>query len=266
MINCFYHVFLLIELLSLSFFASFISSLLLKKIPKLHPNQGVIPATLFSILSPTCLCTNYPILLTIQNPWIRYYTAICSSLLSPFVILFSLSLIGGKYTILRISASLLFASISSSLLHLILKTKIQKGNKTLSTTIKYDLTYMSLWDLTVSLFKATVPLLLLTWVISVSLESIFSLSKVGKLALYPSTQLLSIPVAMATKFCFGQETVLIKALSGLPIKMGFKLAISLAGTGFCISSIPVYTRIFGIRGTIIYAILVLLSGILLTFI
>ena len=257
---------LLIELLSLSMLGSFITSLLFKSFPKLHPEYGIVQATLFASLSPTCLCSSYPMLLTIKNNWIRYYTAISSSLLSPFTILFSFSLLGKTYTILRILVSITFAILSAIVLNFIHKPQSQTQIKDLSpTNISNNLlSGQPLLKTTTSLFKAALKPILLSWLIFILIQPIFSSDKVAKLVLYPNTQILSLPIAMLTKFCFGQEIVLLKALSGLPIKMGFKLAFSLASTGFCISSLPIYLRIFSSKGTFIYALLALSISIFLT--
>ncbi len=243
-------VFFTIEILGLTYLGALISALASSKIIT-SPDKNILTATCYSLLLPCCLCSAYPIVLFSRKAFLRIYIAVLTPMLSPQIILLSLRFISLKYLILRILLSILIALIVAQIS---LKLKLIRNvspalvffNKEKPERISAkDIFYNSY-----SLFSQSLKPILTAITIGTIIKIILSVNYVAKYILFPSRRILAILLAALLKFCGGQEVIILYSLKNFHLNIGFSLAFSIMATGFCISLIPVYLRIYKPAGLI----------------
>ncbi len=232
------------EILLLSFISSFISSLGMR-FKVIAPDRNIISATLYSILMPSCLCSSFPIILASKNDFLRIYIAILSPLLSPLIIGLSLSLLGIQFTLLKFIISIGFALLTAFFLarYNMAKTSSNISCFSPSKNIIKD---------TLMLFKISLPPIVTAIVISIAISILLGINYIGKLALFPSTQIIAILLAGIGKFCAGQDIIILSSIKALSPHLGFFLGFSLMAEGLCLSMLPIYKRIYKIKGIVLY--------------
>ena len=249
-------VVLALELLLLGYFGAVISALLYKYAPKLHPDRGILQATIFAVLSPSCLCASYPVLLTMSNRYLRSYTATLSALLSPYILVFSWRLLGWDFAFQRLALSILLAILIAFSTYRLAPTGISIKN-----TSSFPQKGPGIIALANSIFKLSLKPLLIAILISLTLARILDPNLIGKYALFPGTRTIAIILAGLGKFCYGQETFILYAIRGLPHNPGFRLGFSITASGLCLGMIPLYLKIYGKTGTAIFLLLTLLFAL-----
>ncbi len=258
---------LFVEIPFLVVLGTVVSATLHACLPSLHPKRGFITATLFSIVSPTCLCSSFPTIVTIPSPWLRYYSLVLSTLLSPWNILYSFTLMGIKFSVLRLIFSILFAMLSATILKKATPSKPLSPSPTSAESLYRPSTPCSIKTIlsfSTYLFRLALVPILFTWIVTVVTASIISTSLIGKWALFPNLKVISLIGASLLRFCYGQEVFVLKAIQGLNPNLGFLLGFSLASTGFCLSSLPFYLRILPPKGVFLYFCLVIGTSLFLS--
>ncbi len=240
---------LALELFLLGYLGAVVSALLYKYAPKLHPDRGLLQASVFAILSPSCLCASYPVLLTMNNRYLRVYTASLSALLSPYILLFSWRLLGWEFAGERVILSLTLSSLIASFTY-----RMAPPGAPVKDTLSSLDERPALMAIANSIFKLSLRPLILTIAISLLVAKVLDPNLVGKYALFPGTRTMAIILAGLGKFCYGQETFLLYAIRGLPHNPGFRLGFSLTGSGICLGMVPLYLKIYGRMGTAIFLI------------
>ncbi len=210
----------------------------------------------------------YPVLKQINNTFIRYYVGILSPLISPVIIIFSILMLGMKYTVLRITTSIFFALGTASLLT-INKSKKNVFTYPLFTKPQFNTNHIvfsnSLKEFILFTIKTNTNVIILASLIETILNIYLPVSKWSKILLFPKLKVTAILIAVISKICAGAEILILHSINGLNPNMGFLVGISLAVSGFCLSMIPLYIKIYGYKSTSIIFLSILITSIILSY-
>ncbi len=244
-----------IEILSLSFLSALISSLGMR-FKSIAPDRNIISATVYSILLPSCLCSSFPIIIASKDEFLKIYITILSPMLSPIIIILSLSLLGIKFTLIKILLTITFASVTSLFLtrYKLIKKYTAISCLSPSTNILKD---------ALTLFRISLPPIISAIIISIAISALLTIDFIGKIALFPSTQIIAIMLAGIGKFCAGQDIVILSSIKALLPHIGFFLGFSFMAEGLCISMLPIYKKIYTTKGIIAYTLFITVFSLFL---
>ncbi len=240
------------------------------------PIRGVLPAFGLAALLPVCSCGVIPVGRAMierggageRDGLVFIATA---PLLSPIIAVLAVSMLGWEYLVLRVAASLVLAVSVALLVRPFLRRPVatsvavrdpgRQGGPTPEGAppvggsvllagwgMLAGLVRFVMFGVVVgSLFTAALPA---GYVASILRSGVASLAAVV---------VLGAPVNM----CAGEEILLSAPLAGMGLPLGHALAFALAGTGICVSSIPLLVGALGRRAALVMVAVYLVVPFLL---
>jgi hypothetical protein len=196
-------------------------------------------------------------------------------LLSPIVIILGASVLGPTYVAVRVLASFLMGAVVALVLPAFLARPVGAPGRADPEETSGTPENLSPsppgsaldagWNMLTGLFRyvlfgivlgASVAALLPAGLVaSVMRAGIFSLSA-------------AVVVGVPVNLCAGEEILLTAPLAGMGFTMGHAIAFALAGTGICVSSLPLLRAVLGRRATLamvaLYLVVPFALGVLLT--
>jgi len=243
------------------FLASWIEKLVTRK--SLWLPRNTFQAALWATILPVCSCAAIPMAFSLRKslPARAVFTfLLIAPVLNPFVLIFSYTVLGWKYTFFRILTAWILGFCSGIILEKLTvfppeKIKDEKANSFYSFRESGSL-LLSTWQ---NLGQVHFPLLsgiflaglVVRYLPVPFLEVVFS-QKVAGLFL---TTVASIPLFL----CSGQEIPLLKPFLQFGLPLGHAISFTLTGNGICLTSIPLLVSYFG-RKTTFWIILLFFSG------
>lgn len=227
------------------------------KIKRFYPKNQLLAFAYASIL-PVCSCGVVPLIDSMkQRTSLKVITTfvIAAPLLNPYIILVSFTVLGLKYTILRIVFSFLLAILSGQLLEFISNRfkRFSWGDYKACVSDCHVVPDRDPFVKTVKLTKQLLPYILIAGVISFAfalwnprqyLEN-YSFSH------EPWATLLMTVVGIPLYVCNGTDVIFLKPLlQYTDLTMGSAMAFSLASSAVCVSSIAMLAKFIGRNLTI----------------
>ncbi len=223
--------------------------------------KNIFSAFLYGSILPICSCTAIPLLYTLKNKMkisVLITFIIAAPMLSPFIIVLSLSTIGIKYTILRIVCAFIIACVCGIVVERFMKKENLKKPKNLK--IKCDpsgsclYNNKNIYEKTYIIYKKIFLYILL----AASLGALFELLKTHDFIMQIGLSnhwlaiLVVICVGIPLYFCNGLEVLFVKPFlhSGF-FGLGTAIGFSLTSTAICISSIVLLFRFLGRKITFV---------------
>jgi len=253
-------------------FLAVIASRYFLKYRQLYPKTALSAFLLGSIL-PLCACTIIPLIKYLKNKIklnVIITFIVAASLLNPYILFLSFSLLGTKYTLLRILASFIL-SISIGYIVSFFNNKFK--SKPIKSKLLCNLSCVKekqdIYLETYSLFRKTLIYILLAGIFGILFE-LFNLKQYLFNTIFNNHTIqlviLSI-IGIPMYFCNGSEIIFLKPfIHNQLITMGSAIAFSLTSVGICITSIIMLIGFLGKKLTIILTISVLLMSIIIGYI
>jgi len=237
--------------------------------------KNTIAAFLYASFLPVCACATIPLVSSMIEK-LRFRTIItfivAAPLLSPYIIMLSFSVIGVKYSILRIASAFLLSILSGFVVEFFYRKDETEGlvefnacNPNECYSHKPDI-YLQTYEI----FKKILPYLIIAGIAGIVIETVAPAIFLTNHKI-PNNLIGIILVILAgipVYFCHGAEVLFLRPLihqSGLPL--GTAIAFSLASTSVCITSFVMLIRFIGIKLSIILLanliIVTLLLGLLI---
>jgi uncharacterized membrane protein YraQ (UPF0718 family) len=223
-------------------------------------------ALLAGALMPVCACGAFPLARSLLgNRSVTGRTALAflfvSPLLSPYVVFLSFSLLGARYALFRIGAAFLVAGLGAALIARLPSFQRMHeqhrasavnrgmgplgggGSNRLADVMERGYYY----------FAGMAKYVLLGIVIGAFLAAFVPVQVVEEFfAGHSLAASLGVLLAAVLQFCGGQEVVLLKAFQEMGCSLGFQIAFSLAGTGICLSALPLFFNVLGKKPTLVF--------------
>jgi uncharacterized protein len=227
-------------------------------------------AFIYASLLPICSCTAIPILKTLKEK-INLRTlitfVIAAPLLSPPIIVLSFSVLGVKYGIFRILASMVLAIslgyIAEFFYH---KINLPSESKILPNCNECNLLERNIYLRSYYLFKPLIPYIILAGTIGLFAELfideriIANLSNVNSIFGIMAVSIIGIPIYL----CNGADILILRPfLHSVGLGVGTAITFSLTSTAICFTSAIMLSKFIGKRLTIILLIGVFLISTLL---
>lgn len=244
------------------------------KYQRFYP-KNTIAAFLYASLLPVCACATIPLVSSMRDK-LKFRTIItflvAAPLLSPYIIILSFSVIGVKYSILRIASAFLLSILSGFVVEFFYRKDETEGlvvfnacNPNECYSHKPDI-YLQTYEI----FKKILPYLIIAVIAGIVIETVAPAIFLTNHKI-PNNLIGIILVILAgipVYFCHGAEVLFLRPLihqSGLPL--GTAIAFSLASTSVCITSFVMLIKFIGRKLTFILLanliIVTLLLGLLI---
>lgn len=226
--------------------------------------SSMLGAGVFASLIPICSCSAVPIahsLLVSRKMTLRAVMTflLVVPVLNPFVIVFGTSVIGWRYTALRIGAVFGLGMLTGILMERFIGIK-EAGPlgmqyyscKGCSSSRKASVHNpgSSVLLSTYKVFFELLPFMIIGLMLGAAVAKYLPPPFVGK---YLSSNILGLflasVVGLPLFICSGEEVLILKPLLDLGLPMGHAIAFTIAGNGICFASIPVLAPCFGKRAT-----------------
>jgi uncharacterized membrane protein YraQ (UPF0718 family) len=292
-----------VELSIMVFLGVFIAAILEKyftRLKNLLPNN-LISAFLYASLLPVCACSVIPMIKTLRGKLsFRNIIAfvVSAPLLSPYIIVLSLSVIGPTYTAIRIVSSFLLAASTGILMELlnkegaledspitgamfpmqancanagtcspgIMDSPACKGCSSASAQTGCDASEKDIYLNTYAIFKEVFPFILVAGTMGFLLEYV----PLKRLLLdYDiGSSLIGVIVVAAIGvpiyFCSGAEVLFLRPLMHTNnFSMGTAMAFSLSSTAICVTSAVMLIKFLGKRLTVFLVIYIFIFSVVL---
>lgn len=243
----------------------------IKKIKRFFPKNQVL-AFIYGSILPICSCGAIPLIEVMkQRVSLKVIITflIAAPLLNPYIIILSLSVMGVKYSIIRIVSAFVLAILSGIIVEWITKRfcKVEIG-KFENCSTECSAFSNDLFVKTLLMVKKLLPYILIGGVISFSIElfnpkqylAMFNFS--NEWITMPFMLIIGIPLYV----CNGADIFILKPLlEYTDLSLGASMVFSLTSSAVCISSIVMLSKFLGKRITTIFvisiAVLSLLIGI-----
>lgn len=234
--------------------------------------QNSITAFLYGSLLPVCACSTIPLIGSMRGklPLGAIITfVVAAPLLSPYIIVLSMSVLGLKYTLLRIAAAFILAAGTGLIVDRIFRGDRQPGMPALSLDpLARGRAAEDSYLKTYSILKGLFPYFIVAGVMGMALEWAAPSNFLTKLQISNNIYaiIISILIGIPLYFCHGAEILLLRPLihqSGFTD--GAAIAFSLASTSICMTSLAMTVKFLGKKLTLILvgtlAILIFMLGL-----
>lgn len=222
--------------------------------------KNQLSAFFYGSILPICACTVIPFVYTLRNKLktrVLITFIVASPLLSPFIVVLSLTTLGLKYTIVRIISAFILAITSGLVIEYFARKEKLKKPKLLETKCNSDgclYQNKNIYVKTYVIYKKIFWYL----VLAAGLGIVFELLKTHQLITQLNigsnwlATLIIIFVGVPLYFCSGSEVLFIKPfLDNGIFNLGSAIGFSLTSTALCISSIILLYRFLGRKLTLI---------------
>ena len=257
------------ELLLLVIAAIFAATLLdtyFSRIKKCIPKTA-IGTFLYASVIPVCACGVVPMTEAMKKriPFRAVITfVVAAPLLNPYIIILSFTVLGLRYTLLRIICSFLLALSTGYIVEMFYKRmKNHETKKMEECPMGYGCTKKKgdVYEETFAALKRMLPYVLLAGVLGIVVEALAPNQLLEHIFTTNSAlgTFLAIGIGVPIYFCNGADVLFLQPLiqfSSLPL--GTAMAFSLTSTSICITSLVLFTKFIGKRLTC-----VMLSSIVL---
>jgi len=240
--------------------------------------KNQLSAFIYASVIPVCSCSAIPMIETMKDK-LKFRAIItfvvAAPLLNPYIISLSFSVLGIKYSILRIAGSFILAIVTGLVVEYfyIRSKKHDLGRyKSCSPSNGCGLIKRDIYEDTFTIVKKIFPYLLIAGALGLAFE-IFNPAKLMQHYYLGDSWLGTILVVflgVPVYFCNGADVVFLQPLMKYAgLSMGSSIAFSLTSTSVCISSLVMLIKFIGRRltfillGTVI--ILTVLIGLLISF-
>jgi uncharacterized membrane protein YraQ (UPF0718 family) len=252
------NIFELILVVIAGIFAATLLEKHLSRLEKIVP-RNIFTAFIYASIIPVCSCSAIPLLRSFEGkipPQVTLTFILAAPILNPHIIILSLSLLGVKYTILRVMGSFIIAAGVAA----IASGYIRRYNRSQGLLLPGCLSSggchkisKGVYDSAYRIIKAIFPYMLLAGILSILFESfvskdILSHGMWGGYGAVGAAVLVGIPLYM----CNGSDVIFLKPLiqyGHFPI--GAAVAFSLTSTAVCISSLMLISRYLGKKLTML---------------
>jgi len=212
-------------------------------------------AFIYASLLPVCACSTIPMIGSMSGklPFRAIITFVVTApLLSPYIIFLSLSVLGAKYTLLRIITALILA-MSTGLIVSLFQDRVDKGGRPgfsmdpISTPgIQGGDHYLK----TYLILKGLFPYFLIAGTMGIAIEWAAPADLLTKLEISNNIKgiIISILIGIPIYICHGAEILILRPLihqSGF--SDGTAIAFSLASTSICMTSLAMMVKFIGKR-------------------
>jgi len=182
---------------------------------------------------------------------------VTAPLLSPIVVLLGLRILGPAYVIARVVASAALAALAVRIIAPQLRARMRERREREASVGTSDSRAAALPPLRKSVLlegwrvlAALLPYVLFGIVLGALFAAALPSEYLGKL-LRPgvTTMAAAVVAGIPANMCAGEEVLLMGPLVGAGLPLGHALAFSLAGTGICLSSMPLLAAAIGRKAT-----------------
>jgi uncharacterized membrane protein YraQ (UPF0718 family) len=248
----------------------------IRKAKRFFPRTQLLAFTYGAIL-PVCSCGAVPLIEIMKNrvPLRVIITFIIAApLLNPYIVMVSYTMLGLKYTLIRIAASFVLAMVSAWLVELYARFKgipITGGFEN-CTVNDCNIEEKDIFIKTLRLVRKLIPYILIGGVISLSLEYF---NPKQFLENYHFTNpviasLIMMVIGIPMYVCNGADVILLKPLlMYTDLTLGSAMVFSLTSSVVCVTSIVMLYKFLGSRLTVamvaVIAVLSFLIGIGISF-
>lgn len=244
-----------------------------KKLKRFYPKNPLL-AFIYASVIPVCSCGVIPVIESLKrqlNVRSVITFVIAAPLLNPYIVFLSFTVLGAKYAIIRILASMLVAILSGYIFEFLFKfMKMDfKGaytNCETSCTLFSDNIYVK----TMQMARKILPYILIAGLLTLGFE-IFSPKKfLEEFAFNNEAISMSIMliVGIPIYVCNGADVLFLKPLMAYTdLSMGSAMVFSLASSAICISSIVMLFKFIGKKATFlllaVISLLIIASSLLI---
>ena len=241
--------------------------------------RGMLGAFGLAALLPVCSCGVIPlgkVMIDRGGPSVRSGLMFIAAapLLSPIIIALGASVLGWGYVLVRLMASFVMAAVVALVVPAFLdpaparasaESAAACGSCSSGSAESGGSALSAGWNMLVGLFRYVLYGVVIGALVAAALPS-------GFVARALSSGFLSMSAAVAVgvpvNLCAGEEVLLTAPLAGMGFTMGHAIAFALAGTGICVSSLPLLRAILGKRAMLamvaLYLVVPFALGVALT--
>lgn len=240
--------------------------------------RGVFAAFGLAALLPVCSCGVIPLgkaMIDRGGSSVRSGLMFIAAapLLSPVIIALGASVLGGRYVLVRVVASFVMALIVALVVPAFLDPAHsgRSGNTAAACDSCEDprgaggSSLTAGWEMLTGLFRYVLYGVVAGALVAAVLPSGFVARALGAGLLSMSA---AVAVGVPINLCAGEEILLTAPLAGMGFTMGHAIAFALAGTGICVSSLPLLRAAIGRRAMVamvaLYLVVPFLIGVALT--
>lgn len=235
---------------------------------------SILGAIIGGIIFPFSGCAIFPLVkgmlaekeIKAEVPFLFLFVA---SLLSPLVIFLSLSLLGVKYLLLRILGALLLAGVGAFILSRMKEVKRIRESLYKEAFLK-DLLYEKkgsfyFFEHGFYLFRSLLRYIFIGILLGTALLTFFSPQFIAFIGFSLKGLFFAVLIAFPLHLCNGQEIILLRPLKDLGLPLMHQLAFSFAGSGICLSVLPLYHAILGKKITLFIAIYYFIASLVISY-
>lgn len=243
------------------------------KYKKFYPKTPM-SAFIYGSLAPVCACTVIPLIRSMKERLgIKTIVTfvVAAPLLSPYIMMLSFSVLGIKYSILRIISSFILA-ISSGFVVDFFHTKDAKMGPIKMGTCNSNRCPLEKKDIyleTYGVLKMILPFLIIAGVMGI----VFELAMPYRFLMNSSfgdgimATVLAILIGIPIYFCNGAEVLFLRPLiHSAGISLGTAMAFSLASTSICVTSMIMLFKFLGKKLTLVLLANIIVVTLLLSYI
>ncbi len=257
----------------LGVFAGVLVEQYFQKLKRFYPKNQLLAFAYASIL-PVCSCGVVPLIESMkQRTSLKVITTfvIAAPLLNPYIVLVSFTVLGVKYTVLRIIFSFLLAILSGQILDFISKRfKSFSWGEYKACVSDCDVVVdRDPFVKTVKLTKKLLPYILAAGLISFAfaLWNPKQYLETMSFSHEPWSTLIMTLVGIPLYVCNGTDVIFLKPLlQYTDLTMGSAMAFSLASSAVCVSSIAMLVKFIGKNLTIALSSIIFVLVVLFSFI
>ncbi len=231
-----------------------------------------LTAVLGGILLPVCSCGVFPLVRRFLgekniNAGAVITFLFITPMLSLYTIFISYSLLGLRYTLARIIGSVIIAVVGGFIVTNLKEFKKMKEKVSFRLQNRKEECFLvnNYFTICFSFFVTMVKYILLGILIGSFFSTFLPPQFVGNYLTNNRFGLLFITlIAFPLHICGGQEVVILYPLAMLGLPLSYQLSFTFAGTGICMSVIPLYYDLLGKRITLMVMLYYFLSSLFIS--
>ncbi len=235
--------------------------------------RSPISAFLYASVLPLCSCGVIPLVTTFKNkiPFRTIITfLVAAPLLNPYIITISFTVLGLKYTVLRILCALVLALGTGIITEYFYRREQDfKFGQIISCKPGKNCAFQSqnIYEKTLEILKSIIPYLIIAGILGIVVEVLVPMDYFKQFSLSGSffSTLLIVLIGVPVYFCNGADVLFLQPLIQVgDLSLGSALAFSLTSTSICITSLVLLTKFIGKKLTAVLLSSVILITILLS--
>ena len=236
--------------------------------------SSILGAIIGGIVFPFSVCGIFPLVkgmlaekeIKSEVPFLFLFI---TPLLSPLIIFLSLSLLGVKYLLLRILGTLLLAIVGAFILSRMKEVRKIRKNLYKEVFLK-DLLYEKkggfyFFEYGFYLFRSLLRYIFIGILLGTTLLTFLSPQFIAFIGFSLKGLFFTVLIAFPLHLCNGQDIVLLRPLKELGLPLAHQLGFSFAGSGICLSVIPLYYAVLEKRLAFFITIYYFISSLVISY-